>query len=557
MNFLLLLAQAQTAVPAENGDTASELSRIGIIVMIVYMIILLALGVIGWMRSSNTEEDFYLAGRGQGFLVTVMTIMATFFSSAAILGIPGNVYKEGVAFVLFTMNLPCAGACIYLLGSKIRRIGQKRKYVTQGDMISDYYGDVPAVRLVVALIGFCYVLPYIIMQIKAGGYLAQGMFPDAADLNIFGHQMPIFQVGATALSLVTMFYVLIGGMRSVAWTDVLQGVLLLSGMLLAAVATIVALGGFGGYFEKVAELPPEALSLPGATGAYPAWKLMTVAVFASIGSLVQPAQWIRMYAASSDAILKKSSLVFAVVLPSCFIFGIMLVALAGRAIYPPEMVDGELVAHSFVGSFDQIVIVMIKEQLPAMMGGVGLVLVAVILVAVLAASMSTADSNLHALSAVFTRDIYDRLLRPSGTQNERAWVSRAVIVVATLLALWLVNAGHENEAFKPLNMIASLMFAAIGFSCQLLPATVDMLFIRKGTRAGVVSGMLAGVATIFLFKLYSPFADSETAQSFTRNLDLGLIGCTVNVIVFVIVSKFTPALDREHIAQLSKDMDGK
>ena len=555
MNIFLLLAQAQSAAPAENGGSSADLSTIGIVVLIIYMIVLLTLGVVGWIRSKNTEEDFYLAGRSQGFLVTVMTIMATFFSSAAILGIPGNVYKEGVAFVLFAMNLPCAGACIYLLGSKIRRIGQKRSYVTQGDMISDYYGDTAIIRLVVAMIGFFYVLPYIIMQIKAGGYLAQGMFPDAADLNIFGYQMPIFQVGATALSLVTMFYVLIGGMRSVAWTDVMQGVLLLGGMLLAAIATIVALGGFGGYFEKVAELPSEALSLPGATGKWTPWKLMTVAIFASIGSLVQPGQWIRLYAARSDAILKKSSLVFAVVLPCCFIFGIMLVALAGRAIYPPEMVDGKLVAHSFVGDFDQIVIVMIKEQLPAMMGGLGLILVAVLLVAVLAASMSTADSNLHALSAVFTRDIYDRLLRPGATQNERAWVSRIVIVVATLLALWLVNAGHDNEKFAPLRMIASLMFAAIAFSCQLLPATVDMLFLRKGTSAGVVAGMIAGVFTVFLFTPFAPEAIGEATKPLTRNLDLGLIGCVVNVIVFVIVSKLTSPLDREHVAKLSRDMD--
>lgn len=553
MIHLPLLAQAAAANEAKSPS--ADLSSIGIVVMLIYMVVLLTLGVVGWLRSKNTEEDFYLAGRGQGFLVTVMTIMATFFSSAAILGIPGNVYKEGVAFVLFAMNLPCAGACIYLLGTKIRRIGQRRNYVTQGDMISDYYGDTPAVRLVVALIGFFYVLPYIIIQIKAGGYLAQGMFPDAPDLKILGYQMPIFQVGATALSLVTMFYVLIGGMRSVAWTDVLQGMLLISGMILAAVATIVALGGFGGYFEKVAELPHEALSLPGATGSWTPWKLMTVAIFASIGSLVQPGQWIRLYSAKNDAILKKSSLVFAVVLPCCFIFGIMLVALAGRAIYPPEMVDGKLVAHSFVGEFDQIVVIMIKEQLPAMMGGFGLILVAVLLVAILAASMSTADSNLHALSAVFTRDVYDSLLRPGASQAERAWISRIVIVAATLLALWLVNAGHTNEKFAPLKMIASLMFAAIAFSCQLLPATVDMLFIRKGTRAGVVAGMVAGVFTVFLFTPFAPAEIGASVKPLTRNLDLGLIGCLVNVLVFVIVSKLTTPLDRGHVASLAKDMD--
>jgi len=219
------------------------------------------------------------------------------------------------------------------------------------------------------------------------------------------------------------------------------------------------------------------------------------------------------------------------------------------------MVDGKLVAHAFVGEFDQIVIVMIKEQLPAMMGSFGLVLVAIMLVAVLAASMSTADSNLHALSAVFTRDIYDRLFRPKSSQSERAWISRLVIVAATFLALGLVNAGHDNETFAPLKTIASLMFAAIAFSCQLLPATLDMLFFRKGTSAGVLAGMFAGVATVFLFTPFVPFSTSDTAASITRNLDLGLIGFTVNSIVFIVVSKFTSPIDPDHIHSLAKDMD--
>lgn len=544
-------------------DAARSIGKVSAIVLVTYLLVLVGLGVAGWLRSRATEEDFYLAGRGQGFLVTVMTIMATFFSSAAILGIPGNVYKDGAAFTLFAMNLPCAGICIWILGSRIRRVGRKRSYVTQGDMIADYYGDTPVLRIVVAGIGFLYVLPYVVMQIKAGGYLAQGLFPDAGMVRFFGKEVGMFELGAAALSLVTMLYVLIGGMRSVAWSDVLQGALLLGGMIVAALATIVSMGGVGSFFGEVSTLPPEALSLPGPSGTWSPWKLMTVVLFASTASLIQPGQWIRLYAARDDKTLKRSALVFAIVLPSCFLFGIMLVALGGRALYPPEMTPDGLVPHPHVGEFDQIVIVLIREQLPAMLGMFGVFLVALILVAVLAASMSTADSNLHALSAVLTRDVYDRFLRPKSSQRERAWVGRTVIVVATLLALVLVTAGQENEAFSPLRMIADLMFAAIAFACQLLPATIDMLFVRRGTRVGALAGMIAGVVVVFLFTPFPGLLLGEGAAaglaSTTGKLkslfDLGFCGFVVNVVVFAAVSAVTKPPATEKREAFARDME--
>jgi len=543
------------AQPVISTSEDARLAGIGAVVLGVYMTILLTLGVIGWRRSKGTEEDFYLAGRGQGFLVTVMTIMATFFSSAAILGIPGNVYKEGVAFTLFALNVPVIGVCVYLLGSRIRRIGQKRGYVTQGDMIADYYGDTIGIRLLVAVIGFLYVLPYVIMQIKAGGLLAQGMFPDSDNA---------FRNGASVLSGVTIIYVLIGGMRSVAWTDVLQGFLLIGGILMAVAATAWSLGGIGGMFEKIRELPPDALSLPGPSGNYLPWVLVTICIFASIGSLVQPGQWIRLYAAKDDLTLKRASLVFAIVLPACFLLGIMLVALSGRALFPPGMIDGKIAPHPAVGEFDQIVVVMIKEQLPAMftalgMTSLGFFFVALIMVAVLAASMSTADSNLHALSAVLTRDIYDRFLRPKSSQRERAWFGRSVIVGVAILALCLVNTGHDNADFAPLKLIADLMFAAIAFSTQLLPITLDMLFIRRGTRAGAISGMVVGVLVIFLF---TPFPDlilgnqtiSNTMNPLKKMFFIGFTGFAANSIVFAIVSCVTKKLEPEHCRAFARDL---
>ena len=83
------------------------------IVVGLYLLMLLVFGYLGYRRSVSNEEDYYLAGRSQGWTVTSLTIMATFFSSFALLGAPGMVYRDGVVFALFSLNVPVAGAAIY------------------------------------------------------------------------------------------------------------------------------------------------------------------------------------------------------------------------------------------------------------------------------------------------------------------------------------------------------------------------------------------------------------------------------------------------------------
>ena len=98
------------------------------VVLVIYLIILLTLGIFGYQRSKGTEEDYYLAGRGQGLLVTSLTIMATFFSGVALLGFPGMVYENGFSAMFIALNLPVAGAAVYLLGNGIRKLGQARYF---------------------------------------------------------------------------------------------------------------------------------------------------------------------------------------------------------------------------------------------------------------------------------------------------------------------------------------------------------------------------------------------------------------------------------------------
>ena len=523
------------------------LGAVPYIVLGLYLCVLLVFGIQGYrQRQGESEEDYYLAGRSQGWVVSVLTIMATFFSSFALLGAPGMVYRDGVVFALFSLNVPVAGAAIYLLGARIRKIGRDHGYITPADMIAAHYQSPVGLRLLVALVGLLYAVPYVVMQIQAGGILSQQLFPGR----------DAFEIGASVLALIAMIYIMVGGMRSVAWTDVVQGGLLVGGMLLAGVAVVWVLGGPGPFFQAVAQLPPRSLSAPGTSGRWTPEILFTASLFASLGSIIQPAQWMRFYAARSAQVLRRSALIFAAVLTLCFFFGVMLVGLGGQVLYPLTDANGiyhldelgRVLPHPDVGQtageFDQILVVVLKNPLPELFGSFGAILAALVLVAIMAAAMSTADSNLHALSALLTHDIYDQFIRPQASQRERTWIGRLLIAIVTSLALFLVILARQSE-HNPLGMIVVLGLLAIAFSTQLLPLTVDMLYLRQGTREGAIAGLVVGLLTIFLLSPFFPMLAGDSLKDLLGTMkamiDTGAWGLCFNVLTFAIVSQLTRA----------------
>jgi SSS family solute:Na+ symporter len=481
------------------AEAAPDYGIIPHVVLAGYLLILLGLGWLGYLRSHIGEEDYYLAGRGQGWIVSTLTIMATFLSAFALMGAPGMVYREGVVFALVSLNAPVAGFCVYLLGSRIWRIGRDCNYVTQADMICDYYRSPVVLRLLVVLVGMMFVIPYVMMQIKAGGDLAAVLFRE---------QEHAFEIGAVVLAAITALYVMIGGMRSVAWTDALQCVLLIGGMLLAGAAMIASFGGLSEFASAISDLPEKSLTIPGNTGFWQWPMLFTICLLMPIGGVLQPAQWMRFYSARDANTLRRCALIFVVVIAGAFLFGIMPVGLGGQALYPLETTaEGTVAPAPDVGDYDQILVVILKQQLPELLGpNLGMFLASLFIVAIMAASMSTADSNLHALSAVMTRDLYDKFLRPSASEKERVWVGRSIILIATAASLGFILIGHQPESSVQgfMQMIVDMALFAVAFSVQLLPITLDMLFWKRATKAAAIVGLSAGIVCAFLFTSLFP-----------------------------------------------------
>jgi len=659
---------------AQSDVAAGNLGNIPYVVLGCYLVLLLVLGIVGWQKSSGSEEDYYLAGRQQGWVVSSLTIMATFFSSFALLGAPGLVYKEGVALALFSLNVPVAGLAVYLLGSRIWKLGRRFGYVTPGDMVADYYGSRVSLRLLVAISGVLYVIPYVVMQIQAGGLLSQKMFGEEN-----------FALGAILLAGITTLYIMIGGMRSVAWTDVIQGLLLIFGMLVCGGAMLMLFDGPAGFSEAiVTKLPESSLTIPGNSGGWPWTMIFTVCLLGSVGSMVQPAQWMRFYSARNIKTLRRGAVIFAAVLTTCFILGVMLIGLAGQVLYPlsfsynrqikdgpaklenkvpkdlqerfayvpPSADHGATLKWNWIGKevpslsdadarrlrglssdeayqasigglqsavkelgahrtyrqtaaglnkqdpatkstvtvlpnptvdpdptdrqdFDSILIVVIEKQLPRLLKGFGAMFASLILVAIMAASMSTADSNLHALSAVLTRDVYDQFLHPKATERERIWVGRGIIVAATAAALAVVILGRNPEVaakYEFMNMIAKMGLMAIAFSAQLLPIAIDILFLHKGSGKGAAAGLGAGLLVALVCGPLFPFLVNDVLGSpdflvsllsqvnaFKGTLIVhgSVWGLLVNIPVFVLVSLVTRRPDPDKVQQYRDTLAGR
>ena len=480
--------------------TLESLAPIALVVLLVYLAVLVLLGWMSWRRSDSTEDDYWLAGRRQGWLVSGLTILATYFSSFALLGAPGLVYRDGVAFALFAFNVPLAAAVILLFAPRIAGRARREGHITPADLLAAHYGESLALRLLIAATGFLYAVPYIVIQLEAGGLLTASLFPDTARA---------FEIGVHALAVVTVLYILIGGMRSVCWTDSLQGLLLVGGMFLAGAAVVSTLGGPSNFASRLSDLPPDAQTVPGTTGAWSPGKTSTACIIAALGSMLQPAQWMRFCAADSGRSIRRSALLVALLLPLTYLVGVLLVGLGGRLLYPlVRFADGRVAPHGDVDpagkAFDQILPTVLRDCLPELVGPtLGAVLLAVVGVAILAASMSTADSNLHAVSAVFSRDVWGRAIRRRSSERERTWVGRATILLATLLSLGIIAVKRRNPDFPGVQAIVELGLLAMAFSAQLLPLAVDALWLRRGTRGGAIAGLATGLVLVAVTFLLS------------------------------------------------------
>ena len=461
----------------------------------IYLIATIVIGIVANRKGTSSMEDFFLYGRQAGIIVLYLTVVATFHSAFAFLGSGGFFFTHGIGFWMAGTWTVLVGAVTYTLGTRIWALGKKFGYITPADLVADFY-ESEWVRVIVALVSVIFTLIYIQVQAQGLGYI----------LSVATGDRISFELASLVLLVVAAAYLMVGGLRAVYWTDVIQGIWMYIAVWAGSLLLTYKL--FGGPIELWKRLMaerPDLLSLPGPEGFFTPgiWVGMTIAL--SFGIIFQPHMMIRYFTAASGRTLKILGATTPIYLMTLFIPAAF-VGLGGALILPD------------LASPDRVFPELLFQYAPPWLTGL-------ILAGATAAAMSTLDSILHSNMTVLTRDVYQRYIAPGRSQGHYLAFGRCVVVALLGVGFYLT--------VSQLDFLVTLVTLSGAGALQLMPAVLGVCYPgrRLHTATGVVAGILrrAGHAG-FLTRIQFP-------QPFGVHEALWSLG--VNFAVTIVVSRFT------------------
>ena len=415
-----------------------------IIILAIYLIISIGIGIYGRSKD-DSAEDYFVASRKINPWILFCTLAATNFSAFFFLGFAGASYRAGWGFYgVMAMGTSLVGLSILLLGIPIHKLGKKKGYVTPPELIagetnSKYLGWLYGTVLVI------FTLPYLATQPMGAGILLE---------TLSGGEIPYF-TGAFILTCVMVAYLTLGGMKSSALTDVFQGVLMFLILIVFVLSFFLHedIGGFGEAGKKLWDNKPEKFVRDGNF----TWQIMlSFTLLWPITVPMFPQLFSRFYIAEDDRAIRTAAWLYPTVVPILFLFPVMI------GVYG-NIVDFE---HDVFGGYpltkaesDNILPLILTEYAPLWMA----VLVSM---GAMAAFMSTADSQILAMSTIITKDGLPAITEVKHDDEKK--IGRILIVVLAIVGLVL--------AYDPPDTIFNIVSQAFTGLAVLFPTTVAVLY---------------------------------------------------------------------------------
>ncbi|MDZ7815532.1 MAG: sodium:solute symporter family protein [Planctomycetota bacterium] len=436
-----------------------------VLVLAAYFAAVMVIGLLVRRREEAGESGYFLAGRSLKWFVLLATMTATNFSAFTVFGASGAGYRDGLSFYpIMGFGTGFMAVALWLVGRRAWQLGKQHGFVTPAQLVGHIYGD-NRVSVLFALVLIVFTVPYLALQPVAAGHVFSKLF-----------NCPQW-VGAVAVTAILLVYTLRGGLRAVAWTDVLQGVLMLVLMGGALVIVTGELGGLSNAFHSLRSSLAELLSRPGGEGTY------TLAVWFGFLLLwvfcdpMFPQLFQRFFAAKDSRALSRTVLAYPLVCTVVFALPVLL------GLFGTQLIPGLQGKEA-----DEIVPLLMTTFAGNTMG-------TLVLAAGLAALMSTMDSQLLTLSSIFKVDLYSRIRPNSGGK-----------LSARLFVIGLAMAGLA-VALVADSSVLSLGLTAFTGLAALFPTVVFGLYLREPHAPSALSSIVAGEAVAFCyhFKLLPTF----------------------------------------------------
>lgn len=479
-------------------------------IVLGYLAVTLALGLLAGRRASHGVTGYVAADRQFGLLPMYFVVGGTVFSAFAFLGGPGWAYSRGVA-VLYILSYGVLGMIPwYFMGPKAARLGRRNGYVTQAQMVTGRFPN-RALSVLMAAIGVAAFVPYVMLQMSGAGIVFSAVTSD---------HIP-FWLGAGLAYGVVVLYVLVGGATAVGWTNVFEGAIMMAvAWGLGWYLPNLLYGGITPMFEQIAEARPELLVLPGldAAGNPWTWGAYSSSILASaIGLMMWPHLFMKAFAAKDDRTIRRTVVLFPTF--QLFLIPLLLVGFAG-VMFATHPSDPDFILPH----------VLLNSGMPS-------VVVGLFCAGALAASMSTGDALLHAAASVTIEDGIAPFTEITEQRRRR-------LMQVLVLAIGIV--GYYFAVVKRQNLVI-LLLTAYAFIDQLAPPVYATLFWKRATTRGVLAGLIGGVATALFFFLNPGLRPWQIHE--------GILGLVVNIGLLVAVSLATPAQGTEHAEVFTRSGD--
>jgi len=471
-----------------------------ILFLVLYYVVVLGIGYWAMRRGAGEDlEGYLLGGRKVGPMATALTLQSTSMSGYMFLGAGALGYAQGYWALWYAAGDVGGGVLnMSVIGRRMRKLSQMMGALTAIEYLEKRYPS-PAVRLfagtlTVFLLGF-----YALAQFIAGG---KGM------ALVTGMPYPVALAIAVAVILV---YTFMGGYLAVAYTDLFQSLVMLTGVIWIFIACLQELGGLTAANAALDALDPTLLSVWGrGLGFEGQWGIVAGAILVfSVGYLGWPHVVTRHMAMTRPGTARRAgmwatawNLLF---VPTPYLVGILAILIL------PGLDDPEMAIFEVAG-----------QLLPAAVTGL-------VMAAIMAAIMSTADSLLLQTGSIASRDLYERFVNPDATEKQMVRVSRGLVTVIALI-------GYGVALVEPPTVFGIVIFATSVLGSAFLPAFFCAVWWKKANTPGALASMAVGALVAFTWE-YIGMVESTQIHPMVA----GVLSSSVTmVVVSLLTQKIAP-----------------
>ena len=493
-----------------------------------YMLLMIVIGVI-YSRKTKNNEDYFLGGRNLGGWTAALSAQASDMSGWLLMGLPGSVYLAGTGEVWIAVGL-LLGTILnwYLVSSRLRKYTiVAGNSLTIPSFFQNRYRDRRGIiKIVSAIIIAVFFAVYTASAFSSGAKLFATLFGHSQNGEM---DQTAYLIGLAIASVVILVYTFMGGFKAVCTTDLIQGLLMLVAILAVPIVAYAILTWDQGFSQalvaKGVENPENYMNFFKNTDGSPiAWNSIVSSLAWGLGYFGMPHIIIRFMAIKNETEVKKSRKI-AIIWVVLSLAAACLIGLFARG-YLSQQLDA--------GNSETAFIRLIQEIFSN--NGVLIFIGGIFLCGILAAIMSTADSQLLVTASAVSEDMYKGVIKKDASEKSSLLVGKIAVVVVAVIAFLI--------ALDPNSSIMGLVSDAwAGFGAAFGPVVLLALFWKRSNLAGAISGMTVGALTVIVWD-YLPLINGDTIGTATGLYSL-VPGFFLALIINVIVSLVTKAPSKE------------